>query len=407
LPAPGAEALRLGRRYTSGKECLPMPLTLGSLLQRLERAEKGERFAYLMPSTDGPCRFGVYNLLNQIVLDRLGWRDRVRIWSPKDSGYFDHMPAGTEMLLFAGIAAIDFLFQAKLDVRPVERVAGRADALYHSYRDQLLTLLESASRGHLSLAPALWQVAGGRLFDIPDLLARAGGEFAALRGSEDLPLVELAGEIYVRAVEFSNDFLIDKLEARGLRVHLAPKTEWLDYCGHHQRTMPGRNRLADGFSELIRRRIERIEFAAIAPCLGWTPSPSTREILAAARPYVSEALSGEAVLTVGAPLHEWRHGQIDALVNVGPLECMPTKIAEAQLQPIAEDEGLLSLTLPFNGDPISEAALDNFAFEVRARFQRRKNGRPRGQPDAVARSDERLFTGCSACREVSSVVRGD
>ena len=85
-----------------------MPLTLGSLLQRLEHAEHGERFVYLMPSTNGPCRFGVYNLLNNIVLERLGWRDRVRIWSPKDTGYFDNMPAGTEMLVFAGIAASDF-----------------------------------------------------------------------------------------------------------------------------------------------------------------------------------------------------------------------------------------------------------------------------------------------------------
>src|ERR1039458_9819287 len=96
LPAPDAESLRLGRRHTSGKECLPMPLTLGSLLQRLARAKDGERFACLMPSTNGPCRFGVYNLLNNIVLERLGWRDRVRILSPKDSGYFDKLRGGIE-----------------------------------------------------------------------------------------------------------------------------------------------------------------------------------------------------------------------------------------------------------------------------------------------------------------------
>ena len=99
-----------------------MPITLGSLLQRLERATDGERFVYLMPSSDGPCRFGVYNLLTQIVLERLGWRDRVRIWSPKDTGYFDELPVGTEMLMFAGIMGSELLLQAMLDVRPVERV---------------------------------------------------------------------------------------------------------------------------------------------------------------------------------------------------------------------------------------------------------------------------------------------
>ena len=76
-----------------------MPLTLGSLIQRLEDARNGDRFVYMMAGTDGPCRFGVYNLLNTIVLERLGWRDRVRIWSPKDSGYFDDMPKGTEVLV--------------------------------------------------------------------------------------------------------------------------------------------------------------------------------------------------------------------------------------------------------------------------------------------------------------------
>jgi predicted CoA-substrate-specific enzyme activase len=379
LPMPDAESLRRGRRYTSGKECLPMPLTLGTLLQRLEQAKDGERFVYLMPRTDGPCRFGAYNLLNRIVLERLGWRDRVRIWSPNDTGYFDDMPAGVEMLLFAGIFAGDLLLQAKLDARPVERERGATVALYERYRGELLARLETEARGDLSLGPALWQVASGRLFGIRNLLERAGAEFAALREPAELPLVELTGEIYVRTVDFSNDFLIEKLEARGLRVHLAPASEWLNYCGYIQRRRNGRNWFTDGFSDFTRHRIESVTLAAMAPHLGWPAPPSIAETLAAAQPYVNDALEGEAVLTVGGPLHEWHHGQIDAVVSVGPLECMPTKIAEAQFHHVAEREGLLSLTLAFNGDPIGPAALDNFAFEVNARFQRKgENNRLNG-----------------------------
>ena len=36
-PEPTRDTLRIGRRHTSGKECLPMTVTLGSLLERLER----------------------------------------------------------------------------------------------------------------------------------------------------------------------------------------------------------------------------------------------------------------------------------------------------------------------------------------------------------------------------------
>lgn len=384
LPPPDAESLRLGRRYTSGKECLPMPLTLGSLLQRLERSNAAEHFIYVMPCTNGPCRFGVYNLLNNIILDRLGWRDRIRVWSPKDTGYFDDLPPGTEMLVFAGIAAGDFLLQALLDVRPVENITGAADQLYVRSHEQLLQQIELAARGDLSLPSALWEVMSGRLFGISKLLDQAGRQFGELRGPSDLPVVELTGEIYVRGVDFANDFLIQKLEERGLRVHLASKAEWVNYCGHVATLSDGRNRMVDRFSNFIRHRIEARAFAVIAPHLNWRCPVSTVESLAAAEPYVSPELHGEAVLTVGVPLHEWRQGQIDAVVCVGPLECMPTKIAEAQYYHLAEDEGVLSLTLNFNGEPINTAALDNFAYEVKSRCAgRRRGGCEKQRPDAT------------------------
>jgi predicted CoA-substrate-specific enzyme activase len=404
MPSPDAESLKRGRRYTSGKECLPMTLTLGSLLQRLECAKEHERFVYLMPSTDGPCRFGAYNVLNRIVLERLGWSDRVRIWAPKDTHYFDGFPAGTAMLAFAGIVASDLLFQALLDARPVERERGAANALHKHYHGELMSRLETAGRGDLSLGPALWQVAGGRLFGLRDLLERAGADFAAAGGPAALPRVELVGEIYLRSVGFSNDSLIEKLEARGLRVHLASKAEWMTYCGQVGRERRG-NRLPDRFAAMVQHRIENLASAAMAQEMGWPAPPSVSDILDAARPYVNEALNGEAVLTVGTPLLAWRREQIDAVVSVGPLECMPTKIAEAQFHHVTEREGLLSLTLSFNGDPISTAALDNFAFEVKARHQLRvapdsKSNQPAEPPDSLHRiqnstmtSDRRVMPG--------------
>ena len=79
----------------------PASLT-GSLLQRLERDRKDpeQRFAFFMPTARGPCRFGVYNLLHKITLERLGWKDRVRIWSPSDAGYFNGVPRGFAALVF-------------------------------------------------------------------------------------------------------------------------------------------------------------------------------------------------------------------------------------------------------------------------------------------------------------------
>jgi hypothetical protein len=261
-------------------------------------------------------------------------------------------------------------------VRPLERAKGEANATYRRFFRELITLLEAAGAGDLRLGPGLWQVASGKMFGVAELLGRAGVEFAAMRGPGDLPVVEMTGEIYVRAVSFSNDSLIEKLEARGLQVHLAPQTEWLSYCGYCRRKRENRNRLTDSFSDFLQHRIERVSFGAIATALGWAPPAEVPEVLETAAPYVSSALEGEAVLTIGASLAAWRRRQIDAVVNVGPLECMPTKIAEAQFHHAAEREGLLSLTLAFNGDPVSTAALDNFAFEVKARFHQKRQSHP-------------------------------
>jgi hypothetical protein len=64
---------------------------------------------------------------------------------------------------------------------------------------------------------------------------------------------------------------------------------------------------------------------------------------------------------------------------------MPNKVAESQFFHVAEKEGLLSLTLSLNGDPLAPDALDNFAFEVHQRFLKARRPKPsRAEPWARA-----------------------
>jgi hypothetical protein len=50
---------------------------------------------------------------------------------------------------------------------------------------------------------------------------------------------------------------------------------------------------------------------------------------------------------------------------------MPNKLVEAQLVHAGQREGLVSLTLSLNGDPIDPEVLDEFAYEVKQRFRAR------------------------------------
>ncbi len=373
LPMPDRVAMRMGRRYTSGKECLPMCLTLGSLLKRLERERcSDQRFAFFMPGSIGPCRFGCYSMLHKIVLQRLGWADRVRLWSPNDASYFEGLPPGVAALVVAGCATIDMLLEGLHDARPREAERGAAQAVYDRYERALLRHLEAADQSRSSLASVMLETASGRLFGCARILDAAARDYARIRTARALPTVMVVGEVYVRSDPFANDFIIDKLERRGLQVRFAPVSEWLEYCDLWARTEGGANRLSDRLSTWLLLCIQDRAYGVMARALGWPARTRVTDTLGAAAPYLRKELGGEAVLTVGGPVHEWRHDLIDGVVNVGPLECMPSKIAEAQLFHVGEHEGLPSLSISYNGDPVDPEVIDNFAFEMHKRFRNKQ-----------------------------------
>ncbi|MBI5069158.1 MAG: CoA activase [Deltaproteobacteria bacterium] len=373
LAQPTQETLRMGRRQTSGKECLPMTVTLGSVLDRLEQARHtDEQFLFLMPGSCGPCRFGAYRDLHHMILQRLGWGERVKIWSPPFGDYFKGLPSGFSAIVFTGLAAFGILEDALHDVRPVELEEGAAEKIHARYSAELERLLERAGGGDLSPAKVLYEASTGRGYGIPELVGRFARELAAVKGKREIPNVLVVGEIYVRSDPFANDFVARALERRGIRAKLEPVSEYLQYSDYiaHKRGL--KSSIPDRIEHWVRKRLLSVTYHAAADALGWPEHASIPEVFQAASDYVREELEVETPLTIGVPVRAWRNREIDATVSVGPLECMPNKIAEAQFCHVAEKEGLLSLSLSLNGDPIDPEVLDNFAFEVHQRFKKRR-----------------------------------
>jgi predicted nucleotide-binding protein (sugar kinase/HSP70/actin superfamily) len=182
----------------------------------------------------------------------------------------------------------------------------------------------------------------------------------------------MVGEIYVRLDPFANNFLIDQLESRGLRVRLAPFVEWLEYTSQNriQRRREGRhvatdNPLRSRITHFLEKGVLKRLYGLMSGTLEWPHRTTVENSLCAAAPYIDRKLMGEAVLTLGGPVHEYDCGHIDGVVSVGPHECMPNKIAEAQFAHVGDEKGLISLTLPLTGDPVDPEILDRFAFEVK------------------------------------------
>jgi predicted nucleotide-binding protein (sugar kinase/HSP70/actin superfamily) len=149
--------------------------------------------------------------------------------------------------------------------------------------------------------------------------------------------------------------------------------EWIEYADIVNREILQKS---TGVTDVVISSFMRFMFRAMrkpmAKALNWPARHDVEDILGTASGYLRRDLVGEEILTIGTPLHAYLHGEIQGVVSVGPLECMPSKIAESQFYHIAENEGLLSLNLSLNGDPIPASVLDDFCFEVRQRFEHQR-----------------------------------
>jgi predicted nucleotide-binding protein (sugar kinase/HSP70/actin superfamily) len=371
LPHSTVDTIRLGRRHTSGKECLPMTITVGTLLERIQR-EPRRAFTFFMPGSNGPCRFGMYRQLHQMVLDRLGEGGRVGIWSPPDSDYFEGVPPGMGAVVLGGVTAIGMMEDALRDTRPVERTRGAADEIHARWSRRLVELVERATAGDLSGRKVMIEAATGRVYGIRDLTAAFVRELRAVKDPRPHPTVLMVGEIYVRSDPASNGWAADELERRGIRVRTEPVVEYLQFSDLVQTRRGLRKGFKAALKTRIRRRIVDAIQRAAADGMGWPHHADVSDVARVGSEYLRQDLEHEAVLAVGLSAQGWRDGQLDGVLCVGPLECMPNKLAEAQLVHLGQKEGLASLTLSLNGDPIDPEVLDEFAYEVKERFRRRQ-----------------------------------
>jgi predicted nucleotide-binding protein (sugar kinase/HSP70/actin superfamily) len=368
LPRATVDTIRLGRRHTSGKECLPMTITVGTLLERIEK-DPGRRFTFFMPGSNGPCRFGMYRQLHQMVLARLGESDRVGIWSPPDSDYFEGVPPGMGAIVLGGLTAYGVLTDATREARPVEREPGAANAVLARWSRKLSETIEAAAAGDLSAKKVMIEAATGRIYGMRDVVAGFAREMAAVRDPRPHPTVLLVGEIYVRSDPAANGWAADELERRGVRVRIEPVVEYLQYSDLVQLRRGVQKGWKAKLKTTIRRRIVDTLQHAGADGMGWSHHAPIPEVVKAGAEYLRPDLEHEAVLALGLAAHGHRNGSLDGVLCVGPLECMPNKLVEAQLVHAGQKERLVSLTLSLNGDPIDPEVLDEFAYEVKQRFR--------------------------------------
>jgi predicted CoA-substrate-specific enzyme activase len=359
LPESDEETVRIGKEFSSGRECFPLALTTGDMIKATRRPGfDPDRSAFFMPTGKGPCRFGQYHRYHRQVLDRIGLH-QVEIISPmQDESLHNDVRALDKnfvLMSWRGALAVDLLQKALWEHRPYEKRKGRTDEVYQA----ALSAVVSAIEHRANLVPVLRQ---------------AYEDFCAIDIIErQKPIVGIVGEIYIRSNRFSNEDIVSQVEQLGGEAWVAPISEWLLYVNETAKVSAKMTRswkalIKAYLTGRVQRKDEHRFLSGFNGRMRNLHEPSIEQTLRRAMPYIHHSFEGEAVLSVGKAI-DYIHKGASGIINVMPFTCMPGTIAIAILKRVREDFGnipLLSIAYEGQKDSQTLTRLEAFMHQARA-----------------------------------------
>ena len=339
VPHSDARTLELGGKHSSGDECYPLKVTLGDFLRILEQpGVDPEKTAFFMVTGQGPCRFGQYVHYLKHVLRQLGYGE-VTVFHPStEQGYSDFGEASDLFTrgVWRAIVSADILLKLLLKSRPYEVEAGAADRLFEESVEGLCRILEITYPNNESQMGAL-----------KECLLRARGRFRqlAVRFDAEKPLIGVVGEIFCRLNEFSNSYLVRRLEEAGAEVWMNDFSEWIWYTNVDQfrlLKLKGQQISLAALGAHIRNRIQHKDEHGLLKMFredfrGYEEPEHIHEVLECAEAYLPWfGANGEMVLNVGKAVY-FAHKGLDGVIDISPFTCMNGIVGEAIYPRVSRD----------------------------------------------------------------------
>jgi predicted nucleotide-binding protein (sugar kinase/HSP70/actin superfamily) len=381
--------LDLGKEYTSGKECYPCQITLGDILyfakkekERLGEAFKSEDYVYFMPESDGPCRFGMYNKYQRIVLDSFPELKGLKISSlTTRDGYSLAGILDEDKVLdfrkvgYFSLVVADILDRLTWRTRPYEKEPGMTDEFIRRAMKLMEDIFENC----------------GAQKEFDKILDKLEEIIEEQKTIIDLnippkPMIGIVGEIFLRMHTGANQDLIRVLETYGAEVVNASLAEWVNYvsyeglrCAKKGLRMNLKQLRLDPIKAYLK---EMISFGADLLYKSWRQ----KQIYKRVEPLIDLAqdhkvshlehilkeddifsfdVGTEACLSIAATMKCARDGY-NGVVNVYPFTCMPSMTTSAVVKPLMNEMGVPYLDTPYDSStqPGREAAIRTFMYQA-------------------------------------------
>jgi predicted nucleotide-binding protein (sugar kinase/HSP70/actin superfamily) len=387
-PDPG---LNYARAAISEDVCVPALYTTEDILYRINQPDfDPKKEAFFQGNSEGPCRFGMYYMLQRRILDKLGLEevDLCTLGSKSEHGGL-----GTHFAMVAwdGFMVHDLLQKMLHKVRPYEVNKGETDALFESYMQKLCAMIpEHKRRTQDGLGKYKALIGRGHLHPLAGLLHLAQKDFSniAVR-DEKRPLVGIVGEFFVRIHDGANQDVVRKVEDYGGEAWLAPATEFFSYANYigmvlSKETWVDTRDMEDlkgyigrWFNDKLLVRDEHELFHATLPFMKGYEDIGSAEVVQEGSKYVHYTFGGEAICSMGKSEDFAKRG-VSGIVSVIPFNCMPGNTVTALSQALRKRHSNLPfLNLDFDGfiDAGREAKVANFMWQVKERWAGRSESR--------------------------------
>jgi predicted CoA-substrate-specific enzyme activase len=321
VPESNQESLKYGRKNSTGKECLPLILCVGSMMEYVDKEWDGNKFtAFFIVQGAGDCRLGMYPVFMRDLIKRRKLRNITPFALSQENG-FAGLGDDFAKNAILGLLAADVLDDVRSGIMANSVDPEEGVKIF----DREFAKLED-----------LFQKTPSKIFkQLNDFAAIIAKEVPVKTHIDDSKYIALLGEMYVRRDAFAHKWLSKYFAKHGFIVKDAYISEWLFYLDYLMKIhmLEPKKSFKDAKERTVRSLYMQYAEIRVKKALaksGFYKFHKTRvePLINHSKHIFPVECRGETGLTVGTALYEILD-HFCGVINVGPFGCMPTRTSEA------------------------------------------------------------------------------
>lgn len=355
--------LERGLQYSSGRECLPLPILIGQLLQAHENRQPGEVIGFFMLRGGAPCVVDCYMGYFERFIAEQRLPDIFLMNPQAENDYCGFNQTVLEQHIAPAILSGDILVEMEQVLRVVG-VNGSVEGLGAAW-EEFVAASVSFGQFQAGLPAFIDKVAGlprtrdpltcPRVVVTGDFFTRFSPFFM-----EGVPELYAGPGIILKPVELSDLILYDSYDGMAGAARawgMKPGSMAAAKACSRIFQPDGKEYLGQWLGYQSKRWTESYYRKLFQKSGLLVAGPNDAGALyEKAAEHVSTEIFGEAIPTVGKGLHADGEGY-DGIIVIGPFNCLPFRISEAILKPVCIRNGMPILTYESDGYAVAPAFL--------------------------------------------------